>query len=158
MGTCGSRSPASLAPTAGAWEGVTELSSDAVLSTQYKRWPTGSQRGACCAEEIDARGCLFVPTRILVRPPFQRSAQRSSEPIRSILPLSKPGAETSFAKRVAADLRRTRRREPLMPMYLCRWPNGDCSAVWARDEQDATLKLDEVGDAKGYAIRRLPEF
>ena len=48
--------------------------------------------------------------------------------------------------------------KPVMPMYLCRWPNGDCSAVWARDEQDATLKLDEVGDAEGYAISRLPEF
>ena len=45
-----------------------------------------------------------------------------------------------------------------MPMYLCRWPNGGCSAVWARDEQEATLKLDEVGDAEGYAISRLPEF
>ena len=45
-----------------------------------------------------------------------------------------------------------------MPMYLCRWPNGDCSAVWARDEPDATLRLDEVGDAEGYAITRLPEF
>ena len=45
-----------------------------------------------------------------------------------------------------------------MPMYLCRWSNGDCSAVWARDEQDARLKLDEVGDAGGCAISRIPEF
>ena len=45
-----------------------------------------------------------------------------------------------------------------MPMYLCRWSNGDCSAVWAQDEQDAMLKLDEVGDAGGCAISRIPEF
>ena len=45
-----------------------------------------------------------------------------------------------------------------MPMFLCRWPNGGCSAVWARDEQDAISRLDEVGDAEPCEIGPLPEF
>ncbi len=45
-----------------------------------------------------------------------------------------------------------------MPMFLCRWPNGGCSAVWARDEQDAISKLDEAGDAEPCEIGPLPEF
>ena len=45
-----------------------------------------------------------------------------------------------------------------MPMFLCRWPNGGCSAVWARDEQDAISKLDEVGAAEPCEIGPLPEF
>ena len=24
-----------------------------------------------------------------------------------------------------------------MPLFLCRWPNGDCSVVWARNTEDA---------------------
>ena len=39
-----------------------------------------------------------------------------------------------------------------MPMFLCRWPNGWCSAVWACAEQDAIAKLDEVGDAEPCEI------
>ena len=45
-----------------------------------------------------------------------------------------------------------------MPMFLCRWPNGGCSAVWARDQQDAISKLDEVGDTERCEIGPLPEF
>jgi hypothetical protein len=45
-----------------------------------------------------------------------------------------------------------------MPMFLCRWSNGGCSAVWARDEQDAISRLDEVGDAQPCEIGLLPEF
>ena len=30
-----------------------------------------------------------------------------------------------------------------MPVYVCRWPNGDCSVVLAQNEQDAIIKLDE---------------
>ncbi len=26
-----------------------------------------------------------------------------------------------------------------MPLYLCRWPNGDCSVVWARTKEDAIV-------------------
>ena len=45
-----------------------------------------------------------------------------------------------------------------MPIFLCRWPNGRRSAVWARDEQDAISRLDEVGDAEPCELGPLPEF
>ncbi len=44
-----------------------------------------------------------------------------------------------------------------MPMYLCRWPNGDCSVVQARTKQDAIIKLDEVVNAEGCPLIRLDE-
>ncbi len=44
-----------------------------------------------------------------------------------------------------------------MPMWLCRWPNGDCSVVLAETEQDAIAKLDEVGNAEGCPVTPLPE-
>lgn len=43
-----------------------------------------------------------------------------------------------------------------MPMFLCRWPNGDCSIVSARDRDAAIDLLDnEVGDAEGLPLHRL---
>lgn len=42
-----------------------------------------------------------------------------------------------------------------MPLFLCRWPNGDCSIVLARNETDAVERLDEVGNAEGCPITRL---
>ncbi len=45
-----------------------------------------------------------------------------------------------------------------MPLFLCRWPNGDCSAVLARNEQDALIKLDEVANAEGCPLVRLDDF
>ena len=45
-----------------------------------------------------------------------------------------------------------------MPMFLCRWPNGDCSAVLASDEQDALIKLDEVDNAEGCPLVRIDDF
>ena len=44
-----------------------------------------------------------------------------------------------------------------MPVYLCRWPNGDCSIVQARDKKTATIKLDEVANAEGCPLVRLTE-
>jgi ATP-dependent exoDNAse (exonuclease V) alpha subunit len=35
-----------------------------------------------------------------------------------------------------------------MPLFICRWQNGDFSAVYAHNKEDAILKLDEVGDAE----------
>jgi hypothetical protein len=35
-----------------------------------------------------------------------------------------------------------------MPLFICRWQNGDFSAVFARNKESAILKLDEVGDAE----------
>jgi hypothetical protein len=45
-----------------------------------------------------------------------------------------------------------------MPLYLCRWPNGDCSIVWARTKEDAIMELDQVGNAEGCPITQLRQF
>ena len=42
-----------------------------------------------------------------------------------------------------------------MPLFLCRWPNGDCSIVLARNKTDAIERLDEVGNAEGCPITQL---
>ena len=43
-----------------------------------------------------------------------------------------------------------------MPLFLCRWPNGDCSIVAARDREAAIDLLDnEVGDAESLPLYRL---
>ena len=34
-----------------------------------------------------------------------------------------------------------------MPVFICRWPNGDLSAVHARSRDAAAIMLDEVDDA-----------
>ena len=44
-----------------------------------------------------------------------------------------------------------------MPVYLCRWPNGDCSLVQARDKRTAIIKLDEIANAEACPIIRLNE-
>ena len=45
-----------------------------------------------------------------------------------------------------------------MPLFLCRWPNGDCSAVLASNEQEALIKLDEVDNAEGCPLVPLNDF
>jgi hypothetical protein len=45
-----------------------------------------------------------------------------------------------------------------MPLFLCRWPNGDCSVVWARNRGDAIEELDQVGNAEGCPITPVHEF
>lgn len=45
-----------------------------------------------------------------------------------------------------------------MPLFLCRWPNGDCSIVWARNAEDAIVELDQVGNAEGCPIVQLRTF
>jgi hypothetical protein len=42
-----------------------------------------------------------------------------------------------------------------MPVFLCRWPNGDCSVVLARNKADAVEKLDEVANAEGCPMVEL---
>ena len=42
-----------------------------------------------------------------------------------------------------------------MRLFLCRWPNGDCSLVAARSKADAVEKLDEVANAEGCPIIEL---
>lgn len=45
-----------------------------------------------------------------------------------------------------------------MPLYLCRWPNGDCSAVQAANKGAAIEILDEAGNAEGCPITLLRDF
>ena len=40
-------------------------------------------------------------------------------------------------------------RREQMPVYVYRWPNGDCSVVQARTKQAAIIKLDEMDNAEG---------
>jgi hypothetical protein len=43
------------------------------------------------------------------------------------------------------------------PVFLCRWPNGDCSVVLARNKPDAVEKLDEVANAEDCPMVELSE-
>jgi len=45
-----------------------------------------------------------------------------------------------------------------MPLYLCRWPNGDCSVVRANNKGEAVEVLDEIGNAEGCPLITLPTF
>ena len=45
-----------------------------------------------------------------------------------------------------------------MPLFFCRWPNGDCSVAWARNEEDAIVELDQVGNAEGCPITKVRAF
>ena len=43
-------------------------------------------------------------------------------------------------------------------MYLCRWPNGDVSLVEAEDAQEASILLDEVGNADEAELHHLADL
>jgi hypothetical protein len=45
-----------------------------------------------------------------------------------------------------------------MPMYMCRWENGDLSFVYAADEDEAVNILDELGDAEDGELKRIDHF
>jgi len=45
-----------------------------------------------------------------------------------------------------------------MPLFLCRWSNGDCSVVWARTKEDAIIELDQVANAEGCPITQVRTF
>ena len=45
-----------------------------------------------------------------------------------------------------------------MPIFLCRWPNGDISFVEERTKDDAIEKLDEFGNADHSDIFQIREF
>jgi hypothetical protein len=42
-----------------------------------------------------------------------------------------------------------------MPIYLCRWPDGDVSLIDGEDEPDILLALDEIGDPSDVTITEL---
>ncbi len=39
-----------------------------------------------------------------------------------------------------------------MPIFMCRWPNGDCSFVSARNKSKAIEALDEIDNAEGCPL------
>ncbi len=45
-----------------------------------------------------------------------------------------------------------------MPLFLCRWSNGDCSVVWARNKADAIVELDQVANPEGCPITQVQTF
>ena len=45
-----------------------------------------------------------------------------------------------------------------MPLFLCRWSNGDCSVVWARTKEDAMIELDQIANPEGCPITRVQTF
>ena len=45
-----------------------------------------------------------------------------------------------------------------MPMFMCRWPNGDLSFVSARNREDAIIKLDEWDNAEVAELRQIHTF
>ncbi len=45
-----------------------------------------------------------------------------------------------------------------MPVYLCRWPNGDISIAAGRTKDDVIAKLDEFGNADHADLFQLRDF
>ena len=45
-----------------------------------------------------------------------------------------------------------------MPLFLCRWANGDRSVVWARNQEDAIVELDQVANPEGCPIMQVQTF
>jgi hypothetical protein len=45
-----------------------------------------------------------------------------------------------------------------MPLFICRWQNGDFSAVHARSREDAIILLDEVGNAEQCELFAVRDF
>ena len=45
-----------------------------------------------------------------------------------------------------------------MPLYLCRWGNGDFSVVQASNREHAVEMLDEVANAEGLPLYAITEF
>ncbi len=45
-----------------------------------------------------------------------------------------------------------------MPVFMCRWPNGDFSFVSARNKSKATEALDEIDNAEGCPLSVVRDF
>ena len=45
-----------------------------------------------------------------------------------------------------------------MPVYLCRWPDGECSVVQAPNKDVAIEALDEEGNTEGLPITQIRDF
>jgi hypothetical protein len=45
-----------------------------------------------------------------------------------------------------------------MPVFMCRWPNGDVSFVSARNREDAIIALDELDNAELAELKQVRDF
>jgi hypothetical protein len=45
-----------------------------------------------------------------------------------------------------------------MPVFMCRWPNGDLSFVSARSKEDAIVMLDEWDNAEVAELKQIQDF
>ena len=45
-----------------------------------------------------------------------------------------------------------------MPVFMCRWSNGDCSFVSARNKSKAIEALDEIANAEGCPLSVVEDF
>ena len=45
-----------------------------------------------------------------------------------------------------------------MPIFICRWPNGDLSILAAKDKDDAICRLDEIDNAETAHVFRVSDF
>ena len=45
-----------------------------------------------------------------------------------------------------------------MPLFLCRWLNGDCSVVWARNTDEAIIELDQIANAEGCPVAEVQTY
>ena len=45
-----------------------------------------------------------------------------------------------------------------MPLFLCRWLNGDCSVVWAPNTDEAIIELDQIANAEGCPVAEVQTF
>ena len=45
-----------------------------------------------------------------------------------------------------------------MPIFACRWQGGNISFVAAANREEAEYQLDELGDASGIKLVKVPEF
>jgi hypothetical protein len=45
-----------------------------------------------------------------------------------------------------------------MPVFMCRWPNGDLSLVSARNREEAIIALDEFDNAELAELRQIRDF
>jgi hypothetical protein len=45
-----------------------------------------------------------------------------------------------------------------MPLYICRWQNGNVSAVSARSRENAVVLLDEIGSAEACELFPIEDF
>jgi len=45
-----------------------------------------------------------------------------------------------------------------MPLYICRWQNGDFSVVEAKNKEDAIEMLDEAANAEGFPLHAVSDF